>query len=482
MLKKLFVFLLLFFIQFQCFCYTGTVIIKGYIPGCVPGETVQLRTFKYYFQRRWDEDGVLTTARVENGRFSFTIPAKESGYVSIFFPVKYLTKNLVLFLAEPGDNIAMKISEEGILFSGKGSAKYTCQYKMSTLPGISWNPAELKSLEGIKGYNYLSKCKEKYDSLFGSKARILTAYETHITPLSLRRIMTDIEAERLFTLYTSFGFWLNYPAGEEERLQQLEFYSSHYLKKFPVIRNQRLAAHSKFYTDWMIQKIKLDLLVKNYFKGDKLPLTDIVPVIKKTFSGILREKLLITAFIQFPPVEKSGIACLKDAGIMIREPYFKKLFRHCEEKIPRARVYNFTLVDENGKEVKPDDFKNKVVVVDFWITGCSFSKDAKEGLKEIKKTFAGNTGFVFLSVSADKSRDNWLESLKDSSYNIKGDINLYTAGLGSDHPLLKKYDYQSFPQILIIDKNQKVFSIQPPMPGSPDRNKAFVSLLKGVSR
>lgn len=482
MLKKIIYLLLLIFFQHQSFCHNGKVVIKGYIPDCNSGETIQLRIFKYYFQRRWNEDGLLTTATIENGKFSFVIPANESRYVSIFLPDKYSKKNLVLYLVEPGDNIVMNISLQEILFFGKGAAKYTFQYKTSILPGISWTPEELRKMEGKKGYDYLVRCKEKYDSLFECKLQILNEYKGKITSSAFKRIFTDNEAERLFTLYKSFDFWFYYPVSPQERQQQVAFYKSHYSNVRHSIRDDGSLIMSKFYSDWLIHKIKLDLLVKNYPKPYTLVLMDVVSLIKKNFTGLLKEKLLITALLHFPPVEKSGIVSLKEIEPMITEPYFKNLFHHCKEKIPGALAYSFTLIDEMGKAIKLGTFKNKVVVMDFWITGCVFSKDAKEGLKKIKETFAGDTSFVFISVSAEKKRSKWLEGLQDSSYNIKGDINLYTGGLGSDHTLLKKYDYQSYPKILIIDKNQKVFSVMPPRPGTAEHNRLFTLLLKEASR
>ncbi|MBA2250387.1 MAG: redoxin domain-containing protein [Chitinophagaceae bacterium] len=481
MQKKIFVFVLMVLCQYG-YCHNSNVIITGYLQDCPNLQTVEIRKFTYYFQRRGDEDGVLYTATLKDGCFYCKIHLTEvTEYLSITFPGEYSGSNVSLFLCEQGDRIGIAITKKGTVFSGVGSAKYNCQYQLSRMAGISWTPQELKTLVAKKVYNYLSRCKEKYDRLFSVKIDLLKEYAGKMSAGSYRQIRTDIEGERLYTLYSSFGFWYNYPVSSEEHLQQAEFYKSHYLKWLPCPGDPASYAHSKYYTDWLIKKITLDNTIDNYIFDPKAILIAVVSKIKKTFKGVLREKLLLTAFIQFPPEDKPGITCLKESGALIKHPYFKKLFYHCEEKVPGASAFKFLLMDNTGKFISLNNFKNKIVVMDFWITGCSFSRDAKQGLKEIKRTFSADTNFVFLSVSADKSKKQWLNSLQDSSYNIKGDVNLFTNGLGSDHPVLKKYDYISFPQILIINKNQKVFCIKPPMPGSPESNKSFMALLREAS-
>lgn len=481
MIKKFIGLLLCINIQYSAFCHNGQMNITGFIPDSSAGTTVQLRVFPYYFQKRWDADGVLSTAHLKNGHFSSRLSLKEPGYISITFPRKYSKQNISLFLIEPGDEIFISVSEKEIVFTGKGSEKYTCQYLNSKLLAEPWTVEEAKNFQQKKGYDHLVKHKAKSEQLVNKKLNTLYGYKNILSPIAFIKIELDLKGEQLYNLYSNIGFLLNYPASKEDRYEQIAFYTTH-LKTDGEKNNPRLLIQSKFYTDWLFQKIKFDLQVKNYFSKDKVELTEIVSVVLNEYTGILREKLLLSAFIQLPPFTVPEIASLINAEQMITEPYFKYLFRHCKEKLPGMKAYNFSLEDEYGKIINLSDFKNKVVVIDFWISGCSFSKDAKEGLKQVKKKYAGNTNLVFLSVSADQNRQAWIESLKDSSFNIKGDVNLFTGGLGSDHPLLLKYDYQSFPQIMIIDKIQKVFAIKPPRPDSPDRFKAFSNLMDEVSR
>jgi len=62
----------------------------------------------------------------------------------------------------------------------------------------------------------------------------------------------------------------------------------------------------------------------------------------------------------------------------------------------------FTLTDINGKKVSLSDFKDKVVLLNFWATWCGPCKAEMPWLNNLHTTFK-NEGFVVLAVSIDPS-------------------------------------------------------------------------------
>jgi thiol-disulfide isomerase/thioredoxin len=59
------------------------------------------------------------------------------------------------------------------------------------------------------------------------------------------------------------------------------------------------------------------------------------------------------------------------------------------------------LQDLNGKPVRSDQFKGKIVIVDFWATWCPPCREEIPGYIELQKKY-GNEGVVIVGVSLDQ--------------------------------------------------------------------------------
>ena len=122
-------------------------------------------------------------------------------------------------------------------------------------------------------------------------------------------------------------------------------------------------------------------------------------------------------------------------------------------------AYDFTLQDEQGKIVKLSDFKGKVIVMDFWFTGCINCMNFYHiSLSDAEQHFAHNPSVVFVSICIDKDKTVWLKSLERGRYVSKESVNLYTEGLGDQHPVIKQYQVITYPQPIIIGKKGAVRS------------------------
>lgn len=112
----------------------------------------------------------------------------------------------------------------------------------------------------------------------------------------------------------------------------------------------------------------------------------------------------------------------------------------------------FTFLDAEGKEVKSSDFKGKLVVVDFWYTGCTgcvhFYKDV---ISKLKEQLRADTNIVFLSISADRDKEVWLKSVQSGVYTNNEAINLYTGESSFQHNMLTRFNVRIFPHLQIID-------------------------------
>ena len=112
------------------------------------------------------------------------------------------------------------------------------------------------------------------------------------------------------------------------------------------------------------------------------------------------------------------------------------------------------LTDLKGKKVKMDDFKGKVVYVDFWASWCGpcrgqmpFSKKLHAGLTEKQKK-----QIVFLYISIDANEEAWRKAIVDLE--IEG-VNVISPG-NWNSDVCKYYQINSIPRYMIMNKKGEI--------------------------
>jgi peroxiredoxin len=109
------------------------------------------------------------------------------------------------------------------------------------------------------------------------------------------------------------------------------------------------------------------------------------------------------------------------------------------------------LQDMAGKTIKLDDFRGKVVLLDFWATWCTGCKMEIPWFEAFQSAYNAN-GFAVVGVSMDE--DGWkvlrpfLEQHKIP----------YTMLLGDD-PMSKRYGIENLPDTFLIDRKGRVAAL-----------------------
>ncbi len=103
----------------------------------------------------------------------------------------------------------------------------------------------------------------------------------------------------------------------------------------------------------------------------------------------------------------------------------------------------FASRDLDGKPAKLSDLKGKVVVLDIWATNCGPCRQMIPHERELVKRLAGRP-FVLVSVSADRTKADLTEFLKDTPMP-------WTHWYEGDGPNLAAWDVKAFPTIFVID-------------------------------
>lgn len=148
-------------------------------------------------------------------------------------------------------------------------------------------------------------------------------------------------------------------------------------------------------------------------------------------------------------------------------------------------MYKFELPDMNGNIIRLDSLKGKIVVADFWFTGCINCVAIHPNFENVVDHFSDNPNVVFVSISVDQDRDTWLKSVREGSklgyYTNMGKknlLNLYTAGMGRDHPMVTYHRVHGYPTLLMIGPDGRV-EIYPTDPRR-DRGKGMIQEINAI--
>jgi thiol-disulfide isomerase/thioredoxin len=137
----------------------------------------------------------------------------------------------------------------------------------------------------------------------------------------------------------------------------------------------------------------------------------------------------------------------------------------------------YTLKDLKGKTIKLEDFKGKVVYVDFWASWCGpcrqmfpFSKQLHEKLSEKQKK-----EIVFLYISIDGAEDSWKKGVEQLG--LDNGINVISPGNWQSE-VVKYFQISSIPRYMIFDKKGNLVDSNAKRPADPSLLSDLLKLLE----
>lgn len=135
--------------------------------------------------------------------------------------------------------------------------------------------------------------------------------------------------------------------------------------------------------------------------------------------------------------------------------------------------YNFQLPDTLGNIHRLEDYRGKVIILDFWFTGCSGCKFLTPYLDKAEKSFE-NDPVQFISINVD-SKSTW--KLGIGEYSSRNAVQLYTEEQRFDHPLVKFSKINAYPRLIIVDRHGNIAGIPPDPRNDLEGFKAYVKNL-----
>jgi thiol-disulfide isomerase/thioredoxin len=130
---------------------------------------------------------------------------------------------------------------------------------------------------------------------------------------------------------------------------------------------------------------------------------------------------------------------------------------------PGAKAPVFKYTDINGKEYSLEDFKGKLVYIDFWATWCGPCRYELPFLQALEKDYHGKK-VVFVSISLDDNKTAWQKMVKEQS--MKG-VQLYGEGAWKSF-VATNYQIRGIPTFFLIDANGNILKPNAPRPSSDE--------------
>lgn len=378
-----------------------------------------------------------------------------------------------VYMFQCGDSVNVDIRNDGrLLFAGRGSEKLTCQSLIYNIDPIPYSVNfRLSDLSGAKESLLLME-----SSIRGAtqlRLNILLSYKTQLSTGVYNLLYADAIASAEYAFLRRLASSVLYRSISDTKFVQ-QYYETYLLERRNLEANIPQKDASIYYPDMIFLREFLSFDIRHRTKViRKLAFKEIYERILNNYSKKLRDKLLFICFERLiPRYSTEAIPFAVDALNAMNVGYYREHLANLIETQKKAFPFS-RLYDAEDKEHKLSEYQGKLVIIDFWFTGCTPCILLAKAMHPVFEKYRENKNIVFLTISTD-NKGLWLKSVASGLYNSKGMINLHTNGLGFNHPLIKHYNFKGFPQQLIIDKNGQLISSAPIRPMNNENKQLLI--------
>lgn len=441
-------------------------VIQGKIPGLNNGQPMSLSVSDFYI-------GVTYTTYkmsnvVQDESFNFDLSSYDRP-VSITFelptnskvanPIKSLFSR-VSFLVIPNDRVMLTVINDQLIFMGKNAGSFTIQYELFKIK------EDVRQKDMLIDFADRTKIKDVFANADRAQAAQLTFLDNHkkqLSPLLYNTLRSNLILETSIEKYFTLNFKKIKAADIGVTLP-------------PEINIDSLYDQGIYFPNnlvgFMYQKLKYD---SSRYENRKYQSYQDYKYFKKRFTGKLRDYLLVYPImrnLKSDSLAKYTMMALQDVQ---DEPLKRKLREVTAGILENQPVEDFSFKDVSGNEHRLSDYKGKVILMDFWFTGCSGCAQITPYLSDVAEKFK-DENVIFLSISIDKEVEVWKKSLKNGTYSFPNSIKLFTSTLGSKHPVIEKLKIIGYPTLIVLDKERKL--ARAPIDPRKDNGEDLIGLLK----
>jgi len=157
----------------------------------------------------------------------------------------------------------------------------------------------------------------------------------------------------------------------------------------------------------------------------------------------------------------------------------EKHIQSLKAKLINKKVPNFKLLNLQGNTVSLEDFKDKIVIIDFWATWCVPCIRSFPAMQQLANEFRNSKDVVFLFINTWEKQKNYKESVQklitDNNYTFNV---LYDEVSATQNILLAtQLEVPSLPTKILVDKNGFMRIMNS---GSEMNDKAIIKEVKNL--
>lgn len=436
---------------------------------------------------------VADSTELKNGRFKLEIPLEELALLEL----KFNNYSIPIY-ANAGDEMSISFHADSLLSSVEFEGAHAVEnnflhdFRFEFAPSFEESVQKEKMLTELidvfeielfgqnkKQSKYLNahadkgKMSKEFQDLIRNEIRYNYLYQLFAYPIirgnknqtkktvdELPRVMTEVVKEEWINAETSMispayrnfvNYYVVYKASELNDFKKFQGHSESVEKKYYYAR-QVLEAEpfNYFLSKWLSEKYQLVKPSSLRFLFGALEDTDV----DKKYSSLVKETM---------------------GERLNEEDSEEEIAAAAAETEAEAPDDNSMFVDREGKAVSLDDFKGKVVYVDFWASWCGPCRAQMPKSKELhdKLSKKQQKDVVFLYISIDDSKEKWEGAIEKMG--IEGNHFWSKGGWGSR--VCKLFKINSIPRYMLIDKDGVIVDQNAPRPGSPETFQKIVELL-----
>jgi cytochrome oxidase Cu insertion factor (SCO1/SenC/PrrC family) len=490
----------------------GRAVVEGKVPPNYAGNAIELITLPLERISYTKDQPQSQKVKISDNRIKHEFLIDKP--LLVFGP--FLGKQLRTgYQIAAGDSIVVDYLGNKPIFSGKGSTKWELVNRLGLLEDSITKTSFYKSLSGeFKSLNsfgdYFGWNRYLNDRL-NATLKLMDSYKGKISDFSYNIIKEQalyyIEVRRLERFMLLVGNAVSRDSGSSLMSNRFGLTNHDLCAIYDSTMNGPAAKWLQFdapvvgdpYYLW--ERLKYDALRERnrFFKEDASD-TSILgqdrvdgyvvryELAKKRYKGIIREEVLAFFFhyvkgvigsIGFEPeVEEILADYYKQPGFTNYKEVVREYVAEQRKKQARKRDLDFKLTDMEGNSFTKENLKGKVVVMDFWFTGCKGCAQMVPALSKVEDVFKEDTNVVFLSVSIDENKDRWLQSIRQKKYTTGNGENLYTGGEGDNHHIIRNLGIESYPSIFVMNDRGNLIHQYPKLDPRVDGGKRLIDLVK----
>lgn len=401
------------------------------------------------------------------------------------------------YFVDPGDSVMMVISERSgmLTFTGPSAQKFRLQYELKNILAESLQSEHItlpfNSKEHFESFLLSGENKEVFETVNGFFGRRTLPVIAGLEELEyLKSIQPEKWVKRINATVENYGNMLSPEDLDLIRASAISSYYQIYLGRLSSgyqramkIKDPEIADAFREFVQRELHSLPMHMIEKEVLNSPLarnflIAKINLLTVLNNSdfwheafhsYPGEIGERVAVQYLIDrrrripdFDNVLASVMNSVKSVPLRVELDRMGDRFGNGSE------VFPFNFITKDGGRLEAEKYSGKILLVDFWISGCSSCKVFHEKvLGPVSEGFKDSNEVAFISVCSDLRSDNWIKKSTQGDGNGKSIITeVYAERKSGSNPFLDYYNIHSYPQLMIIGSDGKLHKI-----GSPPRTE-----------